>query len=78
MVQCDEKGCGWSEIVDRENIQSWHKKACPECGRGEILTDEDMGYFYLVTALTDAQDKFDPDGKLPSIGMKINTSGLRE
>ncbi len=78
MVQCDEKECGWSEIVDRRNIQAWHKKECPECGRGEILTDVDMEYFYLVIALTDAQDKIDPDGKLPSIGMGINTSGLRE
>ena len=50
-VKCDEEGCGWSADIDysqdngdslEKALSEWYHTPCPECGEGEIITDEDM------------------------------------
>ncbi len=39
-VKCDEDGCGWRK--DGVDIKEWLKVPCPKCGKGEIITEEEM------------------------------------
>ena len=41
-VYCDEPGCGWSRRVKFADIPAWHRKPCPKCGRGEVVSDGDL------------------------------------
>ena len=41
-VHCDEPGCGWSRRVRFEAIPTWHRKPCPKCGKGEVVSDGDL------------------------------------
>ena len=76
-VQCDEGGCGWVQTTPWDEVQNWHKKACPKCGKGEIVNDEDLAAWHGINTLLLLDKTIDPDGKLPRADITIDTSGLR-
>ena len=76
-VHCDEAGCGWSEPVEFADVPKWHKKPCPKCGRGEIVSDADMIVYRLTEVAVTVTNDLDPDGKLPRLTYRVNTAGLR-
>jgi hypothetical protein len=76
-VVCDEPGCGWSEKCDFADVPKWHKKPCPKCGKGEIVSDEDMVVFGLAEAAVKITNYIDPDGKMKRQTYHVNTAPLR-
>ena len=40
-VQCDEQGCDWRS---NDLIVEWLNKPCPKCGKGIIITPEELEY----------------------------------
>ncbi|MCF7853622.1 MAG: hypothetical protein K9N51_02400 [Candidatus Pacebacteria bacterium] len=77
-IRCDEPGCAWEYEMDFADIPKWHKKPCPKCGNGEIISDSDMVAFRLMVAIIDASNEIDPDGKLPRVNAHVDTRVLRE
>lgn len=53
-VRCDEPGCGWSKRVRLELVPTWHRVACPNCGKGEIVNDDDMAMCGLLTGMMES------------------------
>jgi len=76
-VHCDEAGCRWSEPVEFADVPNWHKKPCPKCGRGEIVSDADMIVFRLAEAVLTVSNDIDPEGKLPRQTYIVNTAPMR-
>lgn len=76
-VHCDESGCGWTEKCDFADVPKWHKKPCPKCGRGVIVSDADMIVFRLAEAAVTVSNEIDPEGKLPRATYRVNTAPLR-
>jgi len=76
-VQCDESDCDWTQETPFSEAPNWHKKACPKCSKGEIVSDEDLAAWHGLNALLLLDEKIDPEGKLPRVDVKIDTSGLR-
>jgi len=76
-VQCDEKGCGWMQNIPWGEVKNWHKKACPKCGHGEIISDVDLATWHGINAMLLLDNAIDPDGKSPRVSMRLDTSGLR-
>lgn len=75
-VKCDEPGCGWGQGCAPDDIPQWHKKPCPQCGKGEIISDADLIMFRMVEAWESATREVAPDA--PVVAYKIDTAGLRE
>lgn len=76
-VHCDESGCGWTEKCDFADVPKWHKKPCPKCGRGEIVSDADMIVYRLAEAAVTVTNDIDPDGNLPLHTCHVDTAPLR-
>lgn len=62
-VKCDQTGCGWIQDCEPALVPTWHRKPCPKCGKGEIISDRDMVIFAVNTALLQISDIVDPEGK---------------
>lgn len=73
-LQCDEAGCNWMLQIEWENIPVWHNKACPKCGNGVIVTDEDLSSYHAITAIAHLNKAIDPDYKLPRAEIVFDTS----
>jgi len=62
-VKCDEKGCSWLVKCGVYELKAWHNTPCPECGKGIIVNDEDMGAFAVTYGIASmaAMLGLDPD-----------------
>lgn len=76
-VMCDEPGCGWTQKCAIDDVPAWHNKPCPTCGKGVIVSDDDMVVFVMVDAAMKLTDIIDPDGKMPRTTLHIDTAKLR-
>ncbi len=76
-LQCDEKDCDWVQETPWVEIKNWHKKSCPKCGKGEIVSDEDLAVWNQVNAILLINNVIDPERKMPRIDIDIDTSELR-
>ncbi len=76
-IHCDEPGCGWSHAMDFADIPSWHKKPCPKCGKGEIISDADLVTYRMMAAIVAVSNEIDPDGKRPRVDVHVDTAVLR-
>lgn len=76
-VRCDEPGCNWQIECTREEISSWHKKPCPKCGKGEIVSDMDLVIFRLAISL-EAVSKEIAEPGAKTVRVKLDTALLRD
>jgi hypothetical protein len=77
-LHCDVAPCDWSQPCEFDDIPKWHKKPCPKCGKGEIVSDADVIVCRMVQAAIAATNDIDPEGKLPRATMRVNTAMLRD
>lgn len=48
-VNCAEPGCDWSQQVhDLEDARELHRRACPGCGKGVIVRDDDLAMIKIL------------------------------
>lgn len=47
-VKCDQPGCGWA--WETGNWKVWVQKACPKCGKGEIITKKEVAILRIFQA----------------------------
>jgi hypothetical protein len=73
-VKCDEMGCSWSEECEKSEIKKWHNVPCPSCGKGCIITDEEMALLDYVLEL----EKLSQESGEPLTEIFIDTAILRE
>lgn len=76
-VQCDESGCGWIQDCKFSDIPKWYQKVCPKCGKGQVISDNDMLVYRLVETALNLSNNSDPQGTLPRVSIHINTRLLR-
>ena len=76
-VKCDESGCDWQQEIEFEDVPEWHNVLCPSCGKGIIVTDEDLEVWRVVRTLMQLQEAMDPDGKVPKRSMTLRSKDLR-
>ena len=50
-VKCDEHGCGWAQETTIVGIRKWLHAPCPECGKGEIVTDDEIAMLATIVGL---------------------------
>jgi hypothetical protein len=49
-VKCDEPDCQWAVAVDLETIGDYHRQPCPDCGNGEIISDQELVFAKMMLA----------------------------
>ena len=76
-VSCDEPGCMWILPCEFADIPKYHHVPCPQCGKGEIVSDEDMVAYRVVEMAINVSNDIDPEGK-NLVPYAFDTSGLRE
>ena len=73
-VYCPLEGCTFRQSVKWAGIPAWHKKPCPTCGKGEIVTDEDLKAWQMLDALMKLANMVPtPDGPKGRITLHVNT-----
>lgn len=74
-VKCDEPGCGWVQsLPTNEAIREWHRKPCPKCGKGEIVTDAELVLFDGLMAAQETALRLHPelaDGPMVSVSSEF-------
>lgn len=75
---CDENGCAWTLEIPWENMPHWHNKACPACGEGVVINDDDLAAWHVASAMIHMTNAIDPEGKLPRVKVHIDTAPLRK
>jgi ferredoxin-like protein FixX/ribosomal protein S27AE len=53
-VKCDR--CGWREDVAWSNVPNWHQKPCPQCGEGEIVSNQELQLWRRYNSLIKVND----------------------
>ena len=51
---------------------------CPDCNKGVIVNDEELGYWRVMKALLIAQDVIDPEAKQPRTAVHFDSAPTRE
>lgn len=77
LIKCDEPKCGWSKTIALNRVPKWYKRACPKCGKGEIVNTSDLVVYRMATALESVTGEIDPDGNLPRRLVHFDTAILR-
>jgi hypothetical protein len=74
-VYCSQPGCTFRQSLRWVDIPSWHKKPCPTCGKGEIVTDKDLSTWRLLDAVIGmtADAPPIPDGAEGVVTVRIDT-----
>ena len=78
VIKCDESGCEWELSCEFDSIPQWHKKTCPKCRKGEIISDADLMVWYAAKSMLIASDIFVPEGKMPRVDILIDTAEMRK
>ena len=73
-VCCDEDGCGWEELCEREDVAQWHRKPCPKCGNGEIINDAELSILRIGLAFEALGQELYPDA--PKTTIHVDTKRL--
>ena len=76
-VRCDEAGCGWSQKEPWAYIPQWHRKPCPRCGKGQIVSDADLWHHRMISAWADFANKDIPAQTGPVVELELDTAPLR-
>ena len=76
-IKCDMPGCGWVECVTKEQLPDWHRKPCPKCGAGEIVSDHDLEVFRYLKFLCALDEYMDPDGKMPRTKVLVDSAKVK-
>jgi hypothetical protein len=76
-VRCDELGCGFRQEIVLAEFMGWHHKPCPECGKGEIISDHDVAVMAQVVMLKALDAFLDPGGKMPRKNVHIDSAKMR-
>lgn len=81
-VQCDEIGCDWKDTTVKD-YSLWLNKPCPKCGKGVIITQEEMDAVKhmntladLINALGEAKG-IQPDPEDQRIRLVVDSAGVR-
>jgi hypothetical protein len=77
-VKCDEAGCDWIQDCSQESIPDWHRKPCPKCGKGEIINDEELAFFIVLSGAEKYCEKVFPDELAKSGFIQIDSGLLRK
>lgn len=76
-IRCDEPGCGWTQKTPWAGIPEWHRKPCPKCGNGQIISDADLINFRMVSAWADCANNEILPQTGPVVEMVLDTAPLR-
>lgn len=55
-VQCDELGCNWKDTTAKD-YSLWLNKPCPKCGKGVIITQEELEAMEHMNVMVDLINK---------------------
>jgi hypothetical protein len=48
LIFCEEKGCHWKAEIRPDEVYAWRNKPCPKCGKGIMVSDDDVAGFELL------------------------------
>lgn len=77
-LKCDEAGCGWAKETGFNDIPSWLGVACPSCGKGEIVSRDDIAMWNIMNAAVALDKVLDPNGTHPRVEIVIDTAPMRK
>lgn len=81
-VQCDELGCNWKDTTAKD-YSLWLNRPCPKCGKGIIITQEELEAVGHMNAMVDLINAFgeakgiEPGPDDQKIRITVDSTGVR-
>lgn len=76
-VTCNE--CSWAlELDEMEDIRKWHHEMCPNCGKCEIVNDEDITMLDEFMQMLEVAENMSAEEMGKTVGVRMNTAPLRD